>query len=68
MLPGPESRDTFGLSWIRADWLAGDTIADGLTGHGTELRVGATAEPCPERTLERRGVNRVVLTVCRSSL
>jgi hypothetical protein len=29
------------------------------------LLVGATAEPCPERTLERQGVNRVVLTVCR---
>jgi hypothetical protein len=29
------------------------------------LLVVVTAEPCPERTLERQGVNRVVLTVCR---
>jgi transposase len=36
MLPGPKSRDTFGLTWIRADRLAGDTIADGFTGHGTD--------------------------------
>ena len=47
MPPGSESRNTFGLTWIRADRLVGDKIADGFT------LVGETAEPCPERTLER---------------
>ena len=58
MLSGTEFRDTSGLTWIRADRLVGDTIADGFTGHGTDSLVGATAEPCPERTLERRDPER----------
>src|ERR1700686_5607953 len=34
--PGTESSETFGPTWIRADRLVGDTIANGFTGHGTD--------------------------------